>query len=156
MIVCVLWPLSHGAVGWLWYFLDILTYFLLYLNRLRVREIFLSPSTNRLIRPALPNDLVLCELLCTLLFRQYSTILQRWSTNDPIEMGIILKLCWAKYWPRPNSYPGVSMAHVDSNYSSYLSNYSSIRTSIVATLVLLDINGGSEHRYSSTLSGSLL
>ena len=48
------------------------------------------------------------------------------------------------------------MAHFDSNYSSYFSNYSSIRTSIATTIVLLDINGGSEHRYSSTLSGSLL
>ena len=44
----------------------------------------------------------------------------------------------------------------ESNYSSYYSNYSSIRTLIVANIVLLEINGGSEHRYSSSLSGSLL
>ena len=49
-------------------------------------------------------------------------------------------------------------AHFESNYSYYnyssnYSNYSSIRTSIVATIVLLEINGGSEHRYSSRLSG---
>ena len=36
------------------------------------------------------------------------------------------------------------------------SNYSLIRTSIVATIVLLEINGRSEHRYSSRLPGSLL
>ena len=48
------------------------------------------------------------------------------------------------------------MAHFESNYSSYYSNFSSIRTSIVAAIVLLEINGGSEHRYSSRLSGSLL
>ena len=47
-------------------------------------------------------------------------------------------------------------AHFESNYSSYYSNYSLIRTSIVSTIVLLEINGGSEHRYSSRLSGSLL
>ena len=47
-------------------------------------------------------------------------------------------------------------AHLESNYSSYHSNYSSIRTSIVATIVLLEINGWSEHRYSSRLSGFLL
>ena len=35
-------------------------------------------------------------------------------------------------------------------------NYSLILTSIVATLVQLEINGESEHRYSSRLSGSLL
>ena len=46
-------------------------------------------------------------------------------------------------------------ARFESNYSSYYSNYSLIRTSIVATIVLLEINGGSEHRYSSRLSGSL-
>ena len=36
-----------------------------------------------------------------------------------------------------------TVAHFESNYSSYYSNYSSIRTSIVATIVLLEINGGS-------------
>ena len=42
--------------------------------------------------------------------------------------------------------------------SSYYSNYtcSLIRTSIVATIVLLEINNGSEHRYSSGLSNSLI
>ena len=44
------------------------------------------------------------------------------------------------------------MVRFESNYS----NYRSIRTSIVAIIVLLEINGGSEHRYSSRLSGSLL
>ena len=50
----------------------------------------------------------------------------------------------------------VSEEHFESNYIPYYSNYSSIRTSIVATIVLLEINGGSGHRYSSRLSGSLL
>ena len=49
-----------------------------------------------------------------------------------------------------------TQAHFESNYTSYYSNYSSIRTSIVATIVLLEMNGGSEHLYSSRLSGSLL
>ena len=49
-----------------------------------------------------------------------------------------------------------TMAHFESNYSSYYCNYMLIRTSIVATIVLLEINGGSKHRYSSRLSGSLL
>ena len=48
------------------------------------------------------------------------------------------------------------MAHFESNYSSHYSNYNLIRTSIVATIVLLEINGGPEHRSSSRLSGSLL
>ena len=47
-------------------------------------------------------------------------------------------------------------AHFESNYSSYYSNFRLIRTSIVATIILLEINGGPEHRYSSRLSGSLL
>ena len=47
-----------------------------------------------------------------------------------------------------------SMAHFESNYNSNYSNYSSFRTSIVATIVLIEINGGSEQRYSSRLSGS--
>ena len=46
----------------------------------------------------------------------------------------------------------ITMAHFESNYSSYYSNYISIRTSIVATIVLLEINGGPATR----LSGSLL
>ena len=50
----------------------------------------------------------------------------------------------------------VTNAHFESNYSSYYSNLSLIRTSIVATIVLLEINGGSEHRCSSRLSGCLL
>ena len=56
----------------------------------------------------------------------------------------------------------LSNENVDDNgtfetiYSSYYSNYSSIRTSIVATIVLLELNDGSEYRYSSRLSGSLL
>ena len=48
------------------------------------------------------------------------------------------------------------LAHFESNYSPYYSNYSLILTSIVASIVLLEINGGSEHHYSSRLSGSLL
>ena len=48
------------------------------------------------------------------------------------------------------------VAHFESNYSPYYSNYSTIRTSIVATIVILEINGGPEHRYSSRSSGSLL
>ena len=50
----------------------------------------------------------------------------------------------------------LNMAHNESNYNSYYSNYSSIRTSIVATTVLLEINGGSEHRYSSTFVDCLV
>ena len=50
----------------------------------------------------------------------------------------------------------MGMVHFESNYTYYYSNYSLIRTSKVATIVLLEINGGSEHRYSSRLSGSLL
>ena len=54
-------------------------------------------------------------------------------------------------------------AHFESKYSSYNSNYSSIRTSIVASTRyyndvtnLLEISGGSGHRYSSSLSCFLL
>ena len=39
-------------------------------------------------------------------------------------------------------YTAISLAHFESNYSSYYSNYISIRTWIVATIVLLEINGG--------------
>ena len=52
-----------------------------------------------------------------------------------------------------NNRANVIMAHFESNYSFY---YSLIRASIIATIVLLEINGGSEHRYSSRLSGYLL
>ena len=45
-----------------------------------------------------------------------------------------------------------NLAHFESNYSSYYSNYSSIRTLIGATIALREINGG----HSSRLSGSLL
>ena len=41
-----------------------------------------------------------------LLFLQYSQhvfqpFLQQWSTNGPIEMGIIIKLCLTKFTPIP-------------------------------------------------------
>ena len=42
------------------------------------------------------------------------------------------------------------------HYSSCYSYYSLIRTSIGATIVLLEIKGGSEQRCSSRVSGSLL
>ena len=58
--------------------------------------------------------------------------------------------------PSISSNDRLTKAHFESNYSSYFSNYSSIRTSIVATIVQLEINGGSEQRYSSRLPGSLL
>ena len=48
----------------------------------------------------------------------------------------------------------VVMAHFESNNSSYYKNMGSRYYSDVTSL--LEINGGSEHRYSSRMSGSLL
>ena len=42
-------------------------------------------------------------------------------------------------------YTYTTRAQFESNYSFYYSNYSLIRISIVATIDLLEINGGSEH-----------
>ena len=49
-------------------------------------------------------------------------------------------------------YLGIAILNGTLRVELYYSNYSSIRTSIVATRVLLEINGGPEHRYSSKLS----
>ena len=49
-----------------------------------------------------------------------------------------------------------NLRHTPRGLVTLYSNYSLTQTLIVATIVLLEINRGSEHRYSSRLSGSLL
>ena len=83
--------------------------------------------------------------------------LKRGCTSSSESTLVKMPYCWKSCVAAQLLHCSLStnQAQFESNYRSYYCNYCSNRTSIVATIVLLDINGGSEHRYSSRLSGSL-